>query len=79
MNNKIFQKLYIKQMSRLLRRFAALTVAGSMLLSTAAMAAGSLPSHMEDPIKMRDGEAPTITIESNAVVDRWYDPNGPET
>lgn len=79
MSNKVFQKLHIKQMGRLLRRFAALTVAGSMLLSTAAMAADPLPSYMEDPIKMRDGEAPTITIESNAVVDRWYDPDGPES
>ncbi|MCI9606502.1 MAG: hypothetical protein HFF03_07530 [Oscillospiraceae bacterium] len=35
--------------------------------------------YMEEPIKMREGEAPTITIESNAVVDRWYDPEGPES
>ena len=79
MNDKIFQKLHTKQMSHLFRRVAAAVVAISMILPATTMAAGAFPMYMEEPIKMREGEAPTITIESNAVVDRWYDPEGPES
>lgn len=79
MNDKIFQKLHTKQMSHLFRRVAAAVVAISMILPATTMAAGAFPMYMEEPIKMKEGEAPTITIESNAVVDRWYDPEGPES
>ena len=70
MKYKFWKKIYTGNPSRLARRALALTLALSMVLPVAAQGAEGMVS----PTPPLPGEVPTITIEANAVVDRWYDP-----
>ena len=76
MNSKTRQKRSLCHLGRLCRRAVALTLVLAMLLPTAAFGFDA----MQKPTIVADsGEFPTITVEANAVVDRWFDPTGPES
>lgn len=75
MKNRM-KKKHNNHFGRLCRRTVALSLALSMVLPLFASAFDSL----EMPTEVTDSkEFPTITVEANAVVDRWYDPDGPES
>lgn len=67
---QIRQKLHNANLGRLCRRGVALAMAVSMILPSSAYGFDI----MVGPIEMVDGEAPTIIVEANAVINRWYDP-----
>lgn len=65
------QKLHSASLGRLCRRGVTLSLAVSMLLPSVAYGFDAL----ERPTPMvKDAEEPTIIIEANAVINRWYDP-----
>ena len=67
---QIRQKLHNANLGRLCRRGVALAMAVSMILPSSAYGFDI----MVGPMEMVDGEAPTIIVEANAVINRWYDP-----
>ena len=67
MKFNIRHKMNMSQFGRLARRFTALSLVFAMSLPTMAFAVEEGPAPAEYVV-------PTITIEANAVVDRWYDP-----
>ena len=69
MQNIFRQKIHAGYLSRLCRRATALTLALSMVLPTTAYGFNSLMQ----PTQMQENEAPTIIVEANAVINRWYD------
>ena len=69
MQNIFRQKIHAGHLSRLCRRATALTLALSMVLPTTAYGFNSLMQ----PTQMQENEAPTIIVEANAVINRWYD------
>lgn len=74
MKDQIGQKLHLSHLSCLCRRTVALTLALAMVLPTAAFGAGpEIEPGIRVPHALEPGEEPTITVEANAVVNRWYD------